>query len=166
TAASAPPTMPPPEPAPGRVAGVPIPEGRIAAAVDRLDALAADARASAGAQGLAVAVVHGGKVVFQRGYGTAPRTAAPAPTAPAPNPRAGIPVDENTVFPLGALSAPVAATVVATRLSGGRSWSTPVRELMPEFAVADPYVSAHATLGDLFAGTLGLPSHAGGRAAR
>lgn len=176
TTASAPPAAPPPEPAPGQVPGVPIPDGRVDAAVDRLGTLAADARSDSGAQALAVAVVHRGKVVFEHGYGTAGRGRAGASaggggapgTAPQTpqTPQAERPADEDTVFPLGALSTPVAATVVATQLNDGRSWSTPVRELMPEFALADPYVTGHATLGDLFAGTLGFPPDAGAQAAR
>ncbi|QDQ97147.1 serine hydrolase domain-containing protein [Tomitella fengzijianii] len=155
-----------PEPAPGQVAGVPIPDGRIDHAVGRLDAIAADAMAAPDVTGMAIAVVHDGAVVFERGYGT---TTAPA-GAPAPDAGSsgagGSEVDKDTVFPVGALSAPVSATVVATQLTGGRSWSTPVRELMPQFAVADPYVSEHATVGDMFAGTSGLPEDAGTGAAR
>ena len=168
--APAPSAAAPPEPAPGQVAGVPIPDGRIDAAVDRLAALAADARTDSGAQALAVAVVHRGRVVFDRGYGTAHGgPGAPDGASPSTAPRSSSaerPADADTVFPLGALSTPVAATVVATQLGDGLAWSTPVREVMPGFTLADPYVTGHATLGDLFAGTLGLPPDAGSRAAR
>ncbi|GAA4811759.1 serine hydrolase domain-containing protein [Tomitella cavernea] len=154
-----------PEPPPGQVAGIPIPDGRIDDAVDRLDAVAAGAMHDPDVTGMAVAVVHDGTVVFERGYGTTtPPAGAPAPAAGTPGSGTsdadGARVDANTVFPLGALSTPVAATVVATQLTEGRSWSTPVQALMPQFAVADPYVSGHATVGDLFTGTSGLPEDA------
>ncbi|WP_182348237.1 serine hydrolase domain-containing protein [Tomitella gaofuii] len=154
-----------PEPVPGQVAGIPIPDGRIDDAVGRLDAVAAEAMRNPDVTGMAVAVVHDGTVVFERGYGArTPPARATAPAAGKPGSGSsdadGARVDANTVFPLGALSTPVAATVVATQLTEGRTWSTPVRALMPQFAVADPYVTAHATLGDLFTGMAGLPEDA------
>lgn len=156
---TAPAGAPPREPAPQQVAGVPIPAGRVDSAVARVDDLAREALAAPGASRMAVAVVHDGRIALERGYAAeAPAgTAAPAPAA-AP--------DEHTAFALGALSAPLAATVVATQLGEGRSWSTPVHTLLPQFALADPYATEHATLGDLFAGTLGLPPAAGSAAAQ
>ena len=43
----------------------------------------------------------------------------------------------------------------------GISWSTPVREYLPWFALSDPIVSERVTVGDLFAHRSGLPDHAG-----
>src|SRR5699024_914450 len=63
-------------------------------------------------------------------------------------------------------SSDLSATVLATQLTDGRTWSTPVRQLLPDFAAPDDYVSAEATLGDMFAGTVGLPPDAGSAAAR
>lgn len=168
--AEAPAPPPPPEPAPGQVAGVPIPDGQIDDAVARLDRIAHDVMAGSAVPGMAVAVVHGGKTVFAKGFGTRAAAAPPgedSSQAGQPPAAAGKhPVDKNTVFPLGALSTPVSATAVATQLTEGRSWSTPVHELMPEFAASDPYITDHATLGDLFAGTLGFPADSGSHAAR
>ncbi|MGK8522596.1 serine hydrolase [Nocardia asteroides] len=134
---------------PNQVAGVPIPDGRIGDAVGELDRLAEGLLASSGIPGMAVAVVHGGKVVYSRGFGVR-------------NIVTGEKVDSDTVFQLASLSKPVGATVVARRIAaGGVEWDTPVRRLLPSFALADPFVTEHVTVGDLYAHRSGLPDHAG-----
>ncbi|WP_063024650.1 serine hydrolase [Nocardia niwae] len=134
---------------PNQVAGVPIPEGRIDDAVGELDHLADGLLASSGIPGMAVAVVHGGKVVYSRGFGVR-------------NVVTQEKVEPDTVFQLASLSKPVGATVVARRIAaGGVEWDTPVRRLLPSFALADPYVTEHVTVGDLYAHRSGLPDHAG-----
>lgn len=134
---------------PNQVAGVPIPEGRIDDAVSELDQLADGLLASSGIPGMAVAVVHGGKVVYSRGFGVR-------------NVVTQEKVDPDTVFQLASLSKPIGATVVARRIAaGGVEWDTPVRRLLPSFTLADPYVTEHVTVGDLYAHRSGLPDHAG-----
>ncbi|MEU2039051.1 serine hydrolase [Nocardia niwae] len=134
---------------PNQVAGVPIPEGRIDDAVGELDHLADGLLASSGIPGMAVAVVHGGKVMYSRGFGVR-------------NVVTQEKVEPDTVFQLASLSKPVGATVVARRIAaGGVEWDTPVRRLLPSFALADPYVTEHVTVGDLYAHRSGLPDHAG-----
>ncbi|WP_330234477.1 serine hydrolase [Nocardia sp. NBC_00508] len=134
---------------PDQVAGVPIPDGRIDDAVAELDRLAEDLLDSSGVPGMAVAVVHGGKVVYSRGFGVR-------------NVVTEEKVDPDTVFQLASVSKPVGATVVARRIAaGGVEWDTPVRRLLPSFALADPYVTDHVTIGDLYAHRSGLPDHAG-----
>ncbi len=72
------------------------------------------------------------------------------------------PVDADTVFQLASMSKPVGATVVAQQVGEGSiGWDTPVIEHLPTFALADPYVTEHATVGDLYAHRSGLPDHAG-----
>ncbi len=134
---------------PNQVAGVPIPDGRIDDAVGELDQLAEDLLASSGIPGMAVAVVHGGKVVYSKGFGV--RSVVTKEK-----------VDADTVFQLASVSKPIGATVVARRIAaGGVEWDTPVRRLLPSFALADPYVTEHVTVGDLYAHRSGLPEHAG-----
>lgn len=134
---------------PNQIAGVPIPEGRIDDAVEELDRLAEDLFASSGVPGMAVAVVHGGKVVYSKGFGV--RNVVTKER-----------VDPDTVFQLASLSKPVGATVVARRIAaGGVEWDTPVHRLLPSFTLADPYVTEHVTIGDLYAHRSGLPDHAG-----
>lgn len=99
--------------------------------------------------GLAVAVVHDGKTVFQRGYGIR-------------NIETGEAVTPDTVFQLASVSKPVGATVVASVVGEEKiGWDTPIREIFPWFRLADPWVSANVTVGDLYAHRSGLPDHAG-----
>ena len=83
---------------PNQVAGVPIPDGRIDDAVGELDQLAEDLLASSGIPGMAVAVVHGGKVVYSKGFGV--RSVVTKEK-----------VDADTVFQLASVSKPIGATV-------------------------------------------------------
>ncbi len=134
---------------PSQVAGVPIPEGQIEQAVDALGAVIADVMDTTGIPGLAVAVVHDGRIVLAEGFGVR---------------RAGEddPVTPQTVFQIASLSKPVGATVVAHQVGEGSvSWDTPVATHLPWFELADPWVTQAVTIGDLYAHRAGLPGHIG-----
>ncbi|WP_431965705.1 serine hydrolase [Nocardia sp. bgisy134] len=134
---------------PNQVAGVTIPDGQIDQAVQRLDGLAESLLQSSRIPGLAVAVVHDGKLVYRKGFGVR-AVGSDAKVGP------------ETVFQLASVSKSLAATVVAKQVATGAvQWNTPVRELMPSFALNDPYVTEKVTVGDLFAHRSGLPDHAG-----
>lgn len=134
---------------PAQVAGVPLPEGSVADAVAQLDGLAEKLMDSSGIPGMAVAVVHGGQTLYAKGFGV--RAAGTSEN-----------VDADTVFQLASLSKPIGSTVVARQVAAGVvDWDTPVASKLPGFALADPYVSTHATIGDLYAHRSGLPDHAG-----
>ena len=54
--------------------------------------------------------------------------------------------------------------VVAHQVTGNVvGWDTPISTKLPWFALADPYVTTHVTIADLFAHRSGLPDHAGDR---
>lgn len=128
---------------------VAIPKGQVDAAVRKIDALAKDLMQRTGVPGLAVAVVKDGKTLFLKGYGLR-KVGEPAP------------IDADTVFQLASLSKAVGAGVVAHEVAKGTvAWDTPVQQLMPWFALKDPWVSAHVTVGDLYSHRSGLPDHAG-----
>ena len=137
----------PPPMQPGTV----IPAGQIDTAIAAVDGIAQDIMRRSGVPGMAVVVVRDGKTVFAKGYGVR---------------KAGedAPVDADTVFQLASLSKPISATVVAHAVAEGLvSWDTPVREHLPWFALSDPWVSDHVTVGDMFSHRSGLPGHAGDR---
>jgi len=141
--------------APNEVSGVDIPAGRVDAAVAQLDRLARDLLDSTGIPGLAVAVVHGGKTVYANGFGVRDTRNGDGPDNA---------VNADTVFQLASMSKPVGATVVAQQVSAGTiAWDTPVVTKLPWFALADPYVTEHVTVADLYAHRSGLPDHAGDR---
>ena len=142
----------PPQPAdqpPQLAAAVPLPDNAVAKAVDRLDGIADRLMTQSGIPGMAVAVVHGGKTVYAKGFGVRDTTT-------------GEKVDPDTVFQLASLSKSLAATVVAHQVSSGWiDWDTPVVDELPWFALSDPAITRMVTIADFFAHRSGLPDHAG-----
>ncbi|MCX4613867.1 serine hydrolase [Streptomyces mirabilis] len=137
--AAAPPPQPPPQ----------LTQAKVDDAVGKLDDIVRDAMRRTGVPGVAVAVVHKGRVVHLKGFGE--RRVG----------RSGA-VDPDTVFQLASLSKPLASTVVAG-VVGGRTlgWDDPVAAHLPGFALKDPWVTTHVTYADLFSHRSGLPDHSG-----
>ncbi|WP_280235957.1 serine hydrolase [Nocardia cyriacigeorgica] len=134
---------------PNQAAGVDIPADRIDQAVDRLGGLAEELMASSKVPGMAVAVVHDGQVIYSEGFGVG-------------NIDSKTEIGPDTVFQLASVSKSVGATVVARQVTADKvEWDTPVNQLTPTFALDDPYVTDHVTVGDLYAHRSGLPDHAG-----
>jgi CubicO group peptidase (beta-lactamase class C family) len=129
--------------------GTPLPPEQVAAAIAALDGIVETAMQASGVPGVAVAVVQDGKTVFARGYGLR-EIGQPGVVTP------------DTVFQIASLSKSLSATVVASQIGqNGVTWTAPVQALLPSFALADPWVGEHVTIGDLFAHRSGLPEHAG-----
>lgn len=137
------------EESPGLVAGVAVPDNAVDNAVAKLDGIAAELMQSSGIPGMAVAVVHGGKTVYAKGFGV--REAGKPET-----------VDPDTVFQLASLSKPIAATVVAHQVGiRDLTWDAPIVAHLPWFALSDSAATSMLTVADLFAHRSGLPDHAG-----
>src|ERR1700758_5562648 len=138
---------------PNEVSGVQIPGGRIDDAVARIDGLVGDLMKSTGIPGMAVAVVHGGKTVYTKGFGVRDATRGGGQDNK---------VDADTVFQLASVSKSVGATVVAHEVSDNIiAWDTPVASKLPWFGLDDSYVTGHLTIADLYSHRSGLPDHAG-----
>lgn len=151
TACGTPPTLPtaPTDAPPQLITAMPLPDKAIEHAVARLDDLAEDLMTSSGVPGMAVAVVHGGKTLYAKGFGV--RDSA-----------TGEKVDADTVFQLASLSKPIAATVVAHQVgTGAIGWNARLTDALPWFSLSDPSVTRMLTVADLFAHRSGLPDHAG-----
>ena len=134
---------------PPQVPGVPLPDNAVDNAVAKLDGIAEELMSDSGIPGMAVAVVHGGEVVYAKGFGV--REVGTDER-----------VDADTVFQLASVSKSLASTVVAHQVgTGSVSWDTPVVSKLPTFALGDPFVTQTVTVGDLFAHRSGLPDHAG-----
>lgn len=130
-------------------AGIPLPEDSVNRAVIKLDEIVNDAMKKSGIPGAAVAVVHGGKVIYAKGFGVR-------------DVETGDKIDADTVFQVASVSKSVSATVVASQVTkGAAAWDTPLAEAMPGFQLADPWVSEHVTVGDGFSHRTGLPGAAG-----
>jgi CubicO group peptidase (beta-lactamase class C family) len=151
----------PPEPAPPPTAqsqsdvppplvpAMPLPENAVENAVAKLDGIAQDLMEKSGIPGMAVAVVHGGKTVYAKGFGVK-------------DVRTNEKVDADTVFQLASLSKPLSATVVAHQVgTNAIGWDTPIVSKLPWFALSDPAVTHMVSVGDMFSHRTGLPDHAG-----
>ncbi|KLO32335.1 serine hydrolase [Mycobacterium haemophilum] len=138
---------------PNEVSGLQIPAGRIDNAVSKVDGLVSELMKSSGIPGLAVAIVHGGKTVYAKGFGVRDISKGDGQDNK---------VDADTVFQLASMSKSVGATVVAHEVTDGViGWDTPVVSKLPWFALADPYVTSNVTIADLYSHRSGLPDHAG-----
>ena len=138
---------------PNEVSGLQIPAGRIDDAIARVDGLVGDLMKRTAIPGMAVAIVHGGKTLYAKGFGVKDATKGGGQDNK---------VNANTVFQLASVSKSVGATVVAHEVSDNVvTWETPMVSKLPWFALNDPYVTGHLTIADLYSHRSGLPDHAG-----
>lgn len=122
---------------------------RVDAAIEDLAASARAAMDATGTPGIAVGVVFDDELRFAEGYGV-----RDADT--------GDPVDAETVFAIASVSKSVGMSVVARAIDDGLvTWETPVADHLTGFALSDPYVGSHVTIGDMYAHRSGLYEHAG-----
>ncbi len=138
---------------PPLVPAMPLPENAVDNAVSKLDGIAEDLMRKSGIPGMAVAVVHGGKTVYAKGFGVKDTTKPDD---------GGNRVNPDTVFQLASVSKSIAATVVAHEVGvGAVGWDTPIVSKLPWFALSDPAVTPMVTVGDMMSHRSGLPDHAG-----
>lgn len=134
---------------PNAVVAQALPEDAVDRAVERLDGLVASLQKSTGIPGISVAVVHGDKTVYAKGFGVRELGTDHQ-------------VDADTVFPLASMSKPIGATVLAKLVTDKViTWDLPIRDGLPDFALSDPWVTRHVTVADMYAHRSGLPDHAG-----
>lgn len=121
----------------------------VTAAIDKLEGIIQDAMASSGVPGLAVAVVFQDEVVHLAGYGV--REAGTSD-----------PIDADTVFQLASISKSISSTLVAAVAGDGDvTWDTHLVDLIPDFALFDPWATREVTIRDCFCHRTGLPGFAG-----
>lgn len=137
------------DPDPARDSLATVTPENIEAALADLEASVEDAMDRTGTPGIAVGVISGGEVVFAEGFGVR-------------DVDSGEPVDPDTVFAMASVSKSIGASVVARAIDEGLvTWSTPVADNLPEFALSDPYVGENVTIADMYAHRSGLYEHAG-----
>lgn len=94
--------------------------------------------------GLALVVVKGDSVIYAKGYGVADLAT-------------GAPVDENTLFAIASTSKAFTVAALGMLVDDGKlSWDDKVIHHLPEFELADPYVTAHVTIRDLLTHRIGV----------
>jgi CubicO group peptidase (beta-lactamase class C family) len=134
---------------PSAVSVLVVPPGRIDRAVRSLDSIARAILRKTGIPGISIAVVHGDRVVYLKGFGV--RKAGTQQV-----------VDADTVFELASLSKTLGAAVVAGAVGRGVvSWSDPVAKYLTGFTLSDADAGRTVTIGDMYAHRSGLPDHAG-----
>lgn len=114
-----------------------------------LDAWVARTRDRFEVPGIAIAIVKDGKVVLAKGYGTR-NLAKPGD------------VDAHTLFGIASNTKAFTAAAIAILVDEGKlSWDDPVQKYLPQFQLADPYVTREVTIRDLLSHRTGLGRWAG-----
>ena len=114
--------------------------------LEPLDRYIEAARKDWNVPGMSVVVVHDGKVLLSKGYGVREFGK-------------NDPVDAQTLF--GAMSTTKAMTAVAMGMlvdEGKVDWDDKVIKHLPDFRIADPYITQELTVRDLFTHNSGLAS--------
>jgi len=102
-----------------------------------------------GAPGMAVGVVRHGETLYAAGFGVL-ELGRPDP------------VDTRTLFRIASASKAFTTAALAVLVEQGRTaWDARVVDHIPEFRMADPWVTAHLSVSDLLAHRSGLAPHAG-----
>ena len=97
--------------------------------------------------GLAMAIVHNGRVLSARGYGVTDVV----------NPQQ---VDSHTVFRLASLSKAFASTLTGLMVQDGSlRWDSKVNQFVPGFQLSDANATSHVTVADVLSHSVGLQAH-------
>jgi beta-lactamase class C len=98
--------------------------------------------------GLAMAMVHDGRILSARGYGITDTSHA-------------TPVDSHTVFRLASLSKSFAGTMTGLLVNDGSlRWDSKLVDYLPTFRLSDPLASQQLTVADLLSHRVGLTHNA------
>ena len=151
TAAPAEPVASFPRPTDGRPEQRPPPAATMPLAagfdVREFEAMAQALVAGQRVPGLAMAIVHDGRVLSARGYGIT-------------DVRAAEPVDAHTVFRLASLSKSFAGTIAGVLVSeGALRWDSKVVDYLPGLRLADPQAAQRVTVADVLSHRVGLGRH-------
>ena len=113
--------------------------------LDALEAYIEEAMAEFGIPGATVAVVQGDEIVYTGGFG-------------ARDPQSGEPVTPETRMMIGSTSKTMTTLAMAMLADQGAfDWDTPVVEILPTFAVADPTITEQLTVENLVCACTGVP---------
>jgi beta-lactamase class C len=112
--------------------------------VQQFESMAQQLVANQRIPGLAMAIVHKGKILSARGFGIT-------------DVRAAEPVDAHTVFRLASLSKSFAGTMAGLLVNDGTlRWDSKLTQYLPTFALQDPYAAQQVTVADVLSHRVGL----------
>jgi beta-lactamase class C len=130
---------------PAKPAGPPLPS---AFDVSIFEAMAQQIVADQRVPGLAMAIVHNGKVLSARGYGITDVSDAE-------------PVDAHTVFRLASLSKGFAGTMAGLLVNNGTlRWDSRLIDYVPNFELSQPGAAQQITVADILSHRVGLSENA------
>ncbi len=111
------------------------------------DEFARDVLADWHVPGLALGIVRDGKTLYCAGYGYG-------------DVEQGSVATPDTVFAIGSITKSFTVAGLVTLFDEGRlDWDSPVRNILPEFALADPVATAHTTPRDMVTHRTGMARH-------
>lgn len=117
--------------------------------IKEIDAYAEKVRKDWNVPGMAVAIVKDDKVIFVKGYGVRELGKAD-------------PVDEETLFAVASNSKAFTTAALAILADEGKlNWDDKVVKHLPEFELADPYVTREMTIRDLVSHRSGFDTFSG-----
>lgn len=117
--------------------------------IKQLDQYAQQALEDWNVPGMAVAVVQGDEIIFEKGYGVKSVNTGEA-------------VDPHSLFAVASNTKSVTAAALAILVDEGKiDWDDKVQTYLPWFQLYDPYVSANITIRDLLCHRSGLDTFSG-----
>jgi CubicO group peptidase (beta-lactamase class C family) len=125
-------------------------KGRTAKALDgerirAFETFVEEARTAAKVPGAAVAVVRDGKVIFEKGFGVRELGKSEL-------------VSPRTLFMIGSITKSLTTLLMARLVDEGRlTWTTPMTQLLPSFAIGDADSTRKLTLANTVCACVGLP---------
>jgi len=111
----------------------------------KLEAFMESAMAKAKVPGAAIAIVHGQKVIYEKGFGVRELGK-------------NEPVTPETLFMIGSTTKSLTTLMMARLVDEGKfSWDTPVTQVLPSFALGDPQITKRVTMKHTVCACAGLP---------
>lgn len=115
----------------------------------KFDAYFQNTIAEWGTPGMSIGIVKDGKLVFAKGYGVL---------------EVGKPgkADENTLYAIASNTKAFTTAIIATLVQEGKlKWDDKVKDYLPYFELADPWVSSEITVKDILCHRVGLGTFSG-----
>lgn len=117
----------------------------VSSVITELETLIEEGLAQFGIPGAAVAIVQDGEIVYSNGFGVTEQGG-------------DTPITPQTQMMIGSTGKSLTTMLMATLVDAGiMSWDTPVIEVLPQFAVADPALTQSITLRNLVCACTGVP---------
>lgn len=120
------------------------PEAAIIARLEALEPVIKKICLNAGTPGVSLGVTYQGKVIYRFNHGYR-------------DVEDRLPADSDTVYPIGTLAKALTASAVCILVNEGKlQWSTPIKDILPDFESRDEFITRHLNINDLLCHRGGL----------